>query len=234
MTRNSLRNTWRLVSFDIAGPLVAMGALVMIGVFLGWPLWWVSACSILCLLIVQTMVANFALMHRDHVTVGTDDDGPPLRLAAIALMTAALVTALLIGYTRWTVPDRDLKSDAAEVVALATAVSEATATFSPQDPTSSINRAAALMGPEQAAAFKENFGKSTADLARKNISAQAQTISAGLEALGPSAASVAVVMRATQNAPGQQPSRAVLSLRVTLSEETGEWLVLDVAPINAA
>ncbi|MCV7225701.1 hypothetical protein [Mycolicibacterium komossense] len=229
-----MRNLWRLLAFDIVGPLIAIAALVMVGVFLGWPLWWVSVCSMLCLLVVQSIIVNFVLLRRDRVTVGTDDDGAPLRLAAVALTTAALVAAVLVGYTRWTVPDRDMNSDTEEVVRLATAVSEATATFSPQDPESSIDRAAALMAPDQAAAFKANFGKSTEDLARKNISAQAQTISAGVEALGPAAASVAVVMRGTQNVPGQQPSKAVLALRVALTKQDGKWLVYDVAPINAA
>ncbi len=91
-----------------------------------------------------------------------------------------------------------------------------------------------MMAPEQAAAFRENFGKSTQDLARKNISAHAQTISAGVEALGPAAASVAVVMRGIQSAPGQQPSRAVMALRVTLAKPDDRWLVYDVAPINGA
>jgi hypothetical protein len=228
-----MRNLWRVLVFDVVGPLTAIAALLMIGVFLAWPVWWVSACSILTVLIIQSMIVNFVLMRRDKVTVGTDDDGAALRLAAIALMTAALVAAVLVGYTRWTVPDRDSDSDTADVIRLATAVSEATATFSPQDPTASIDRAAALMAPEQAAAFKANFGKSTEDLARKNISAQAQTISAGIEALGPAAASVAVVMRGTQNSPGQPPSRAVLALRVALAKQDGKWLVFDVAPINA-
>jgi hypothetical protein len=228
-----MRNLWRVLAFDIVGPLIAIGALLMIGLFLGWPLWWVSVCSILCLLIVQSVVLDFVLWRRDRVTVGTDDDGAGLRLAAVALMTAALVAAVLVGYTRLTVPDRQLNRDSEEVVKLAAAVSEATATFSPQDPRSSIERAAALMAPEQAEAFKANFGKSTEDLARKNISAQAQTISAGVEALGPSAASVAVVLRGTQNMPGQPPSRAVLALRVTLAKQGGHWLVFDVAPINA-
>ncbi|CAN5414172.1 membrane protein [soil metagenome] len=228
-----MRNLWRLMAFDVVGPLIAIAALLMIGVFLGWPPWWVSAGSMLCLLVVQSMVVNFVLMRRDRVTVGTDDDGAALRLAAVALMTAALVAAVLVGYTRWTAPDREMASDTEEVVRLATAVSEATATFSPQDPTSSIDRAAALMAPDQAAAFRANFGKSTEDLARKNISAQAQPISAGVEAIGPAAASVAVVLRGTQNVPGQQPSRAVLALRVALAKQDGKWLVFDVAPINA-
>lgn len=229
-----MRNAFRVLVFDIVGPLTAIAALLMIGVFLDWPKWWVAACSVLCLLIVQTIVVDFVLMRRDRVTIGTDDDGAPLRLAAIALMTAALVAAVLVGYTRLHVPDRNLASDAVEVVRLATSVSEATATFSPQDPEASINRAADLMGPEQATAFKENFGKSIAELARKNISAQAQTISAGVEALGPAAASVAVIMRGTQNAPGQPASSAILALRVTLSKEDGSWKVFDVAPINTA
>ncbi|EUA43188.1 putative conserved transmembrane protein [Mycobacterium xenopi 3993] len=56
-----------------------------------------------------------------------------------------------------------------------------------------------MMVPERAAAFKDQFAKSTADLAQRNVTAQASTLSAGVEALGPSAASVAVVLRATQN-----------------------------------
>jgi hypothetical protein len=55
---------------------------------------------------------------------------------------------------------------------------------------------------------------------------------AGLEALGPNAASVAVIMRATQNEPGQPASNAVLALRVTLAKQQGHWLVLGVSPLN--
>lgn len=227
-----MRNRWRVLAFDIAVPVAAIAALLLIGVFLDWPLWWVSACSILCLLIVQAAVLNGVLYRRDGVTMGTDDDGPGLRLAAVGLMTATLAAAVLVGYTRQTVPDRQLNADSDEVVRLATAVTEATATFSPQDPMSSINRAAELMVPEQAEAFKANFGKSTEELTRKKISAQAQTISAGLEALGSDAASVAVVLRATQNTPGQPSERAVLALRVALAKRDGQWLVVNVAPIN--
>lgn len=227
------RNMLRVLAFDVLAPLVVIAGLALIGVFLGWPLWWVAVASMLCLLVVQGMAVNFYLLRRDRVTVGTDDDGPALRLTLIGVVTAVLIAALLVGYTRWTVPDTQLRSDTDEVVRLATAVSEATATFSPQDPKSSIDRAAELMGPEQAAAFRENFGKSTQDLARRNIAAHAQTISAGLEALGPAAASVLVVMRGTQTAPGQPPSRAVMALRVTLGKQDGRWLVYDVAPVGA-
>ena len=89
------------------------------------------------------------------------------------------------------------------------------------------------MAPDRAEQFRAEFGKATADLAKRNVSAQAQTISAGLEALGPSDASVAVVMRGTQNTPGQPPSIAALALRVTLSKQDDHWLVHDVAPLNA-
>ena len=227
-----MRNIWRVIVFDLICPLAAIAALLTIGVVLDWPMWWVAATSMLCLLIVQGMVVNAVLLRRDGVTVGTDDDGAPLRLAVVGVTSAALVAAMLVGYTQWTIPDRTSRRDAEAVVRLSIAVSEATATFSPQDPTSSIDRAAALMAPEQAAAFRANFGASTEQLARKNISAQAQTISAGLEALGPAAASVAVVMRGTQHAPGQPPSRAVLALRVTLTKTGDRWLVIDVAPIS--
>jgi hypothetical protein len=227
-----MRNAWRVFAFDVAAPLAAIAALVLIGFALDWRLWWVSVCSILCLLIVESMVVNFVLARRDGVTVGTDDDGPGLRLAVVGLTTAALVAAVLVGYARWTIPDRQRDSNTAEVVRLATSVSEATATFSPQDPTSSIDRAAALMGAQQAEAYKNAFAKTAADLAAKNISAQANTESAGVEAISNEAASVAVVMRATQTSPNAPPNRAVLALRVTLTKQDGQWKVFDVSPIN--
>ena len=54
-----MRNVWRLLAFDIVAPLAAIGALLMIGVVLGWPLWWVSACSVLVLLIVEGLGRQF-------------------------------------------------------------------------------------------------------------------------------------------------------------------------------
>ena len=116
---------------------------------------------------------------------------------------------------------------------IAIEVSEATATFTPSDPSSSIDKAAALMAPDSAAAFKSNFGTAIADMAKRNVTAQARTISAGLEALGPSAASVAVVVRATQAAPGEKASFAVLPFRVALANADGGWKVVDVGPISS-
>lgn len=228
-----MRNAWRVLAFDIAAPLAAITALLAIGVVLGWPRWWVSACSILVLLIVQGVAVNVWLLRRDSVTVGTDDDAPALRLAVVALCAVAVVSAVLTGYAHWTLPDRRLKADEAEVVRIATGMAEATATFSPQQPTASIDRAAAMMVPEQATAFKDNFAKATADLAHRNVTASASTLEAGVEAIGPAAAAVAVVVRATQNEPGQPPNNAVLALRIALSKRSDRWLVLDVSPINA-
>ena len=85
-----MRNLARVLVFDVAAPLAAIAALLMIGVMLGWPLWWVSVCSVLCLLIVEGVIVNFVLFRRDSVTVGTDDEGPGLRLAVVALCSAAL------------------------------------------------------------------------------------------------------------------------------------------------
>ena len=116
---------------------------------------------------------------------------------------------------------------------VATEVAEATATFTPSDPNSSLERAAALMVPERAESFMAQFGPATADMVKGNMSAEAFTISAGLEALGGSSASVAVLMRGTQSTPGQDPSSAVLALRVALSKQEGGWRVVDVAPINS-
>jgi hypothetical protein len=228
-----MRNAWRVLAFDVAAPLAAICALLGIGIVLGWPRWWVSACSVLVLLIVEGVMVNVWLLRRDSVTIGTDDDAPALRLAAVALCAVAVVSAVLTGYTHWTLPDRRLKADLTEVVRIATGMAEATATFSPQEPTASIDRAAAMMVPEQATAFRDNFGKATADLAHRNVTASASTLEAGVEAIGPAAAAVAVVLRATQNAPGQPPSNAVLALRIALTKQSDHWLVLGVSPINA-
>jgi hypothetical protein len=96
-----------------------------------------------------------------------------------------------------------------------------------------IDRAVAMMVPEQGTAFRDQFGKATTDLAHRNVTATASTMEAGLEAIGPAAASVAVVMRATQNEPGQPTSNAVLALRVTLTKQQNHWLVVGVSPLNA-
>lgn len=228
-----MRNLVRVLAFDVAAPLAAIGALLMIGVILAWPLWWVSLCSILCLLIVQAVILNVVLYRRDSVTMGTDDDTPGLRLAVVGVTTAALAVAAAVGYTRWTVTDRDFTRDTSEVVRIATEVAEATATFNPADPTSSIDRAASVMAPERAEAFKAQFAPVTADMVKRRVTGKASTISAGLEGLAPSAATVAVLMRGTQTEPEQPPSTAVLSLRVALSKIDGTWKVVDVTPINS-
>nr|WP_090277580.1 hypothetical protein [Mycolicibacterium komanii]CRL72272.1 putative transmembrane protein [Mycolicibacterium komanii] len=228
-----MRNVWRVAAFDVAPPLAAMAALVYIGIALAWPVWWVSVCSVLCLLIVQGVVVNVVLARRDAVTVGTDDDGPGLRLGVVAVATAAVAAAVLVGYLKWTVPDRTLGNDSADVVGIASSVAEASATFTPQNPTASIDRAAAMMAPERAEAFRNEFSSVAKDLTSRNVSAQASTVSAGVEAIGPNAASVAVILHATQNSPGKQPDTAVLALRVTLSKNDGRWLVDDVSPIHS-
>jgi hypothetical protein len=228
-----MRNALRVLVFDVLAPLAAIAGLVYVGLALGWPTWWVSVCSVLCLLIVQGMIVDFVLYRRDGVTVGTDDEGPVLRLVVVGLAAVALSVAVVVGYTRWTVPDRTMNADIAEVVGIASSVAEASATFTPQDPNASIDRAAGLMTPERADAYRKEFAAVVKELASKNVAGQASTISAGVEAIGPAAASVAVVMRGTQNAPGKPPDVAVLALRVALSKDSGKWLVVDVTPINA-
>lgn len=227
-----MRNIWRLCAFDIVAPLAAIAALLAIGVVLGWPLWSVSACSVLVLLIVQAVLINFWLLRRDSVSVGTDDDAPGLRLAVALLCTAALSAAVLTGYTHWTRADRDFTNDSRQVVQIAIGMAEAMASFSPAAPTGSIDRAATMVVPEHAAAFKEQYTKSSAELAQQNVTAQAATVAAGVEALGPTAANVAVILRVTQNAPGQPPSQAAPALLVTLTKRGSAWLVADVVPIR--
>ncbi|MBW0016305.1 MAG: hypothetical protein JO236_01970 [Mycobacterium sp.] len=228
-----MRNLWRLLAFDILAPLAAIAALLAIGVVLGWPPWWISLCSVLVLLVVEGVAVNFWLLRRDSVTVGTDDDAPVLRLSVVLLCTAALVAAVLTGYTHWTRPDDEFKRDSRQVVQTATGMAEAMASFSPAAPSASLDRAAAMMVPDRAGAFKEQYAKATADMVQRNVTAQAATLSAGIEALGPSAASVAVILRVTQNEPNQPTSQAAPALRVTLTKRDNIWLVVDVAPLNS-
>jgi hypothetical protein len=228
-----VRNRLRVLAFDVVAPLAAIAGLIYIGMAMAWPLWWVAVASVLILLIVEGVIVNVVLARRDGVTVGTDDDGPALRLAVVGVATVALVAAVAVGYTQWTVPDRDFRNDSAEVVGIASSVAEASATFTPSSPTAAIDRAAALMTPDRADKYKTEFAAVAKQLTSKNVSAQARTISAGVEAIGPSDASVAVMMRGTQSVPGKPADVAVLALRVTLSKDGDRWLVDDVLPINS-
>ncbi len=228
-----MRNRLRVLAFDLVAPAAAVAALIYVGIALGWPLWWVSACSVLCVLVLQGMLVNFVLARRDSVTVGTDDDGPGLRLAVVGTATTALVAAVVVGYTQWTLPDRALRDDTAEVTGIASSVAEASATFTPQSPTSSIDRATGMMSPASSERFRNEFTTVARDLASRNVSAQASTVSAGVEAIGPEVASVAVILRGTQSSPGKPPDTAVLALRVALSKSDGSWVVEDVSPIHS-
>jgi hypothetical protein len=228
-----MRNVWRLLAFDIVAPLAAVAALLAIGVVLDWPWWWVSACSVLVLLIIEAVSVNLWLLRRDSVSVGTDDDAPGLRLAVVFLCAAALCAAVLTGFTHWTRPDRTFERDAREVVQVATGMAEAMASFAPTAPTSSIDRAAAMMEPERVAGLRRQYTESSAELAQHRITVQAATLSAGVEALGPAAASVAVIVRVTQNEPGQPPGHVARPLRVFLAKHDGNWLVANVLPINS-
>jgi hypothetical protein len=208
----------------------------MIGYALDWRPWWVSVCSVLCLLIVEGMVTNFVLFRRDRVTVGTDDEGPALRLAVVALTTAALVAAAVVSYTQWTRPDRELANNTDEVVRLAVKFSEATLTYSAPNPTESIDRAAEMMVPESAENFKASYGKAATEQVAQNISAQAQTISAGVNPNGisPDAAVVTTVLRATRQQPGKEQERANVALQIALTKKDGQWRVITLLPLSPA
>ena len=56
-----MRNRLRVAAFDVLAPVAVLAALLYIGVALRWPLWWVSVCSVLCLLVVQAVVVDFAV-----------------------------------------------------------------------------------------------------------------------------------------------------------------------------
>lgn len=126
-----MRNAWRVLVFDILAPLAVLASLVYIGLALERPLWWVVVGTIVGLLVLQASVVNFVLFRRDGVTMGTDDDAPRLRLAVVGLTAVAVVAAAIVGYTKWTVPDRTTSADMSMVVGIASSVAEASATFTP-------------------------------------------------------------------------------------------------------
>jgi hypothetical protein len=187
---------------------------------------------VLCLLFVQGVAVNFFLARRDSVTVGTDDDGPGLRAAVVATAAAALIAAVVVGYYHWTVPDRGRDADMAEVVQLASSVCEATGSFSPLNPTGSIDKAAALMVPERAELYRKSMAQTAAALKSEQVTAEARTVSAGIEAISTEAASVAVVLRSQRNRPNSKPEQVVLALRVGLTKQSGSWQVFEVSPID--
>lgn len=226
-----MRNAWRVLVFDILAPLAVLASLVYIGLALERPLWWVVVGTIIGLLVLQASIVNFVLFRRDGVTMGTDDDAPRLRLAVVGLTTVAVVAAAIVGCTKWTVPDRTTSADMSMVVGIASSVAEASATFTPGAPNVSIDRATALMAPQRAEAYRNEFNAVAKDLTSRGVAGQASTISAGIETIGPNFASVAVVMRATQNTPNKPAQATVLGLRVTLTKQDGRWLVMDVTPI---
>jgi len=226
-----MRNAWRVLVFDTLAPLAVLASLVYIGLALERPLWWVVVGTIIGLLVLQASIVNFVLFRRDGVTMGTDDDAPRLRLAVVGLTTVAVVAAAIVGYTKWTVPDRTTSADMSMVVGIASSVAEASATFTPGAPNVSIDRATALMAPQRAEAYRNEFNAVAKDLTSRGVAGQASTISAGIETIGPNFASVAVVMRATQNTPNKPAQATVLGLRVTLTKQDGRWLVMDVTPI---
>lgn len=227
-----LRNLWRVMAFDVVAPLAGIAGLLMVGYVLGWPLWWVSVCSVLVLLIVEGVALNLFLLRRDSVTVGTDDDRPGLRLAVVALCTAALAAAVALEYTQWTVKDRNLEGSSDQVVRTAVDMAEAAATVSPANPDASIEQAASMMVPDRVEAFKETIGKTVMVMANNNITVQAQTVTAGVEAIGPAAARVAVIMRSTQTAANQEVRQTLVPVRVTLTKRDNRWQVLEMAPIH--
>ncbi|MEU0497357.1 hypothetical protein [Mycobacterium sp. NPDC006124] len=228
-----MRNRLRVLAFDVLAPLGAILGLLYVGVALAWPLWWVSVCSVLCLLIVQAVVVNVVLWRRDGVTVGTDDDGPRLRLAVMGLTTVALAAAVAVGYLQWSAPQSQLNRDMTEVVGIASSAAEASATFTPQNPSANVDRLTAMMTSKGADGFRSEFDSMAKDLTSKGLTVSASTVSAGVEAIGPEAAVVAVIMRGTQNAAGKQPANVALPLRVSLLKQDGRWLVDDLSPINS-
>ena len=227
-----MRNGWRLLAFDVAAPLGSAAAFAMIGVVLGWPQWWLWSCAVLWTLIVVTMAMNFSMLRRHGVSVGTDPHNPGLRVAGVSFTVASLAAAMFITYTHWWVPERTGKSDVAAVVQSAGEVAEATATFTPQDPLTAIQRVTASMSPDEADAFRSSFAPTVLDLAAHGVSGQAVIVSAGVEAMSGADATVSVILRVTHSAAGSAPEQSVQALRVAMARRKGQWQPVAVTRID--
>ena len=150
-----------------------------------------------------------------------------------AVTTAALATAAVVGYVRWTLPDRAFTRDAAEVVGIASDVAEATGTFSPGDPVSAIDRARVHDGAGGADAFKAQFASTAADCGEAEGQRPGADHLSRPGGLGSSAASVTVIMRGTQvetRTEARQCRAGIAGGAVKLDDG---WKVVDVSPINS-
>lgn len=226
------RNVLRVILFDLLAPLATVLAIVELGVILRWPTWWVVVCTAACLLIAQGVAVNAYLARRDSVTVGTDDDGPALRTAVVALATASVLAVAMVGYRHWTVPDREGNADRSAVTDVVATVAEAVVSFSPGSPDLYVHKAAEHMTESQRQSFTRDFDRATAELKAKGISQQGEIISVGIEALGPEDAVAAALVRRTSVAAKTQPEESVLALRMSLAKRDGRWLVDNIAPID--
>ena len=131
-----MRNRWRVLAFDILAPVAAVVALVYIGVALAWPLWWVS---VLFGAVPadrrgrrrQLRVSRAVTVSPSAPTTTVQDCGwPSSRVATVALVAARHRRLPAVDGAR----PHAAHNDTAEVVGIASSVSEASATFTPQSP----------------------------------------------------------------------------------------------------
>lgn len=225
------RNYAGVLIFDIIAPLGTVAGLLVVGVVLGWPVWWVSACSMLIVLIVAGVGVNVWWWRRS-VSLGTDAQRPVLRVVAAGLAAAALGTAAVLAYLQWMVAGHQDSGDSAQVVQVATDISVAAGTISPGDPQATVDRAASLMAPESKAALKDKIGRTATDLAARDTTVQAVPMFTGVEELTGSTARVVTVLQSTQAEAGQQTHKSVVPVRVWLAKRDNHWLVTDMAPVH--
>lgn len=226
------RNYVGVLVFDIMAPLGTLAGLVLVGVVLGWPLWWVSVCSMLVLLIVAGAGLDVWWWRRRSVSFGTDQQHPALRVVLAGLCAAALTAAAVLAYAQWMVIDDHNGDDSTQVVRVATDISVAAGTISPGDPGATVARAADMMAPDRAAALKDKIGRTAADLASRDTAVQAVPLFTGVEELTGGAARVVTVLQSTQSEAGQQVHKSVVPVRVWLAKRDGQWLVTEMAPVH--
>ena len=179
-------------------------------------------------------MVNVVLARSDGVTVGTDDDGPRLRLAVAAAATATLAAAVVVGYLNWSVPDRNLNNDTAEVVGIATSIVRGLGDVHSAEPHRVyrpghiVDVAAKRGGVQEGILFcGKRFGEPEHHRLRPAPYLQASRRSAR----PPPASPWSCTAHRTRQA--NLADTAVLALRVQLSKQDGRWVVDDVSPIHS-
>ena len=204
-----MRNFVQVLLIDVVVPVAVLVALALMGLFLGWPLWWVAVASMLALLVVEGAAQPLPgasrpgqFRHRRR--------RPRLRLALVGLVTALLVARRWPwGYPGGPCPIGTCAPIPVRWFGWRPPSPEATATFSPRDP-DVLDRTGRLDdGPERGAAFGRTSAGRHRTWPAGSFRPRRRRSRPGSEALGPAAAvSPSSCAAPSRHQPAAQPGGA--------------------------